>query len=129
MKTIEKWWPHLYPKVKKIVAVKFEDGCSIQTDDAEVRGYLKCLDDETNNAALRKGGLASLDTVRAMHRAWITLQMRERASKPRKSVTRKQALAFKKKYEKDHHGKMRGWKKAFCLEVGINIGTLRNRMR
>ena len=125
----EKWSPHLRPKVKKIVAVTFEDGATLQVDDAELElgGYLRTVQHRRDDAFVRKTTGLSADQIRALIRAQNSLLARERASKPRKSVTKAQLVAFKEKHERDR-GTARGWIKAACLEFGITTKTLKNRM-
>jgi hypothetical protein len=124
-KGFEKWFPHLYPKVKKIVAVKLEDGVTIPVDgDAELRGYLKCLDDERATAAL---GIP-IHEARARHRAWVSLQASALASKPRKSVTKADLISFRGDFGMNHNGATRGWKRAACSHFHITTKTLKDRM-
>src|SRR5689334_19671027 len=127
MKAVEKWWPHLFPKVKRIVSVTFEDGATIQVDDAELRVYLKRVDDERENTALRRAGLPPIDQTRAMISAAISVEASDRASKPRNSVTKSELVAFRDHYEKEN-GKMHGWKAAACRQFLIDPETLNNRI-
>jgi hypothetical protein len=127
--TFKKWWPHLRTKVQKIVAVTFEDGTTIQVDDAELElgGYLKTIEKRREDAFVRKMTGFSADDFRALIRAQNSVLASERASKPRKPVTKPALIAFKEKYEGDH-GKTRGWKTAACLEFRIDLKTLNKRM-
>lgn len=132
MDTYGKWRPHISPKMKKIVSVTFEDGATIQVDDAELElgGYLRTIENRREDAFARKVTGMSADQLRTFSRARNSLQASENASKLRKpKITKAVLVAYKNQFYIDHPYAKRGWQKAACLKFAIDQKTLNERMK
>lgn len=128
MKPIEKWWPHLSPRVKRIVAVTFDDDKTIETNVEELRAYLQILDDEAANERARGIGLRDASEVSALSAAWRSVKAGHAGSAEKKHVPRAAILKFKADFEAAE-GTERGWKTAACKHFKITMKTLNLKIR
>ena len=131
----EKWRPYLHRQ--KIVAVTFEDGSAIETNEAEIRGYLKCLDDRKAEITLSGLGRIIAPDVAAHYgrlikqarRMQASVDAHVRASKPRKASTKKlspaKVLAFMEAWQQKYPKKRGKWKAA-ALEFKVSEKKLRD---
>jgi hypothetical protein len=125
-------------RIKRIVAVRFDDGTERGVTDIDLMQYL-----ETRNI---EDAFPTLDTQFVENILWARAQLSEEetsatnrtnASKPRryiktstgeeKPITKAELIAFEKKFETEN-ATSRGWRKAACLEFGITYNTLTKKM-
>lgn len=123
MKPIDKWWPHLSPRVKRISAVTFDDGTTIETTVEELRAYLRTVDDEAANELARGIGLRDASEVSALSAAWRSVKAGHAGSAEKKRVSREAILAFLADFEKAK-GTKYGGKTAACIHFRITMKTL-----
>lgn len=129
MRAFEKWWPYLRDEKRKIVEVRFDDGSTLQTDEDELREYLKCRDARRLDDECRRLGLPPLKEVQAMHTAYRSVQAGDSAKNPRNPFARSptakaELLAFLDQYEKDE-GKSHGGMTAAAAKFLCDVGTLK----
>jgi len=122
---LDRWLPHLRPKVKKITRIEFEDGSALDVRHiGELRAYLKCLEDEEYEAF---NGM-SREEARRLGRAVVAAQMAEIAQGVRRTnVTAEAVAAFRDRFTTEHQGRSRGWKTAAAQHFNCSLETITNR--
>lgn len=114
--------------MKKIVAVTFEDGTTIDATEDEIRDYVRRLDRAKNDALSRKHFGLDSESMNRMLRARKSMLASEAASHPRKPVTKAVLVAYRDRYHA-YRSSPRGWKNAACLDFKIDLKTLNKRLK